>query len=158
MREMIEHWGRHRDERVSETGITKIWVDAEPGLTCVAAEQVTNVVAMTPAQMVGFAASTSFGAAYLRTLSPAQAAAYLGALEAEFEQNQRGRDHERRLRADRGAGPPARLIDPFQAAGLGSTLRHASRCLSTLAGLSALAFGLPRGRRDQPLCRSHHRR
>jgi trans-aconitate methyltransferase len=86
MREMIERWGRHRHDRLAETGITKQWVDAEPGLTCMVAEQVPNVVAMTAAQMVGFVASTSFGAAYLRTLGPAEAAAYLGTLEAELEQ------------------------------------------------------------------------
>lgn len=79
--EFARRWGPHQDSRVTVTGITRRWVDAEPSLECIADERLPNVVPMTPAQMVGFAASTSFGAAYLRTLEPAQARRYLADLE-----------------------------------------------------------------------------
>ena len=85
-REIAERWGPHQDVRVTATGITRRWVDAEPGLECVADEAVENLISMTPAQMLGFAASTSFAAAYLRTLAPADADRYLAELEAELAQ------------------------------------------------------------------------
>jgi SAM-dependent methyltransferase len=82
--EFTARWGRHQDVRVTATGVTKRWVDGEPSLECVAAEAFPNWVSMTPAQMVGFSASTSFGAAYLRTLAQAEAARYLADLEARI--------------------------------------------------------------------------
>jgi trans-aconitate methyltransferase len=82
--EMTERWGQYRDVRVAEGDITRSWVEAEPSLELIVAEPVTNVIAMTAAEMVGFAASTSFGAAYLRTLTPEAAVAYLDELTAQL--------------------------------------------------------------------------
>lgn len=82
--ELATRWARHRDVRVTTTGVTRQWVEAEPSLECIVGESVPNVVPMTPAQMVGFSASTSFGAAYLRTLEPAEANRYLADLEARI--------------------------------------------------------------------------
>lgn len=82
--EIARRWGRYQDPRVTETGATRRWVDAEPSLECVADETVANLIPMSAAQMVGFAASTSFGAAYLRTLPDAEAAAYLRRLEEQI--------------------------------------------------------------------------
>jgi SAM-dependent methyltransferase len=79
--EFAARWGRHQDARVTTTGVTQRWVDAEPSLECIAAERVPNFVPMSAAQMVGFSASTSFGAAYLRTLEQAEASRYLANLE-----------------------------------------------------------------------------
>jgi SAM-dependent methyltransferase len=82
--EFATRWGRHQDVRVTTTGVTQRWVEAEPSLDCIVAETVPNIVPMTPAQMVGFSVSTSFGAAYLRTLEQAAAAQYLADLEARI--------------------------------------------------------------------------
>jgi|GEM_PF-839624 len=82
--EIERRWGQHRDPRVTETGVTRRWIDEQLGLTCFADLRVPNLIAMTPAQMVGFAASTSFGAAYLRTLAEPDAARYLAELEAKL--------------------------------------------------------------------------
>lgn len=84
--EFTQRWSQHQDPRVTATGmaITRRWVDAEPSLTCVADERIANPIPLTPAQMVGFSASTSFGAAYIRTLSPADADRYLADLEARI--------------------------------------------------------------------------
>jgi SAM-dependent methyltransferase len=82
--EFAARWGKHQDARVTSTGVTRRWVEAEPSLELLAAESVFNPVPMTPAQMVGFSASTSFGAAYLRTLEQVEAARYLADLEARI--------------------------------------------------------------------------
>jgi SAM-dependent methyltransferase len=82
--EFAKRWARHQDVRVTTTGVTRQWVEAEPSLECIVGESVPNIVPMTPAQMVGFSASTSFGAAYLRTLEPAEADRYLADLEARI--------------------------------------------------------------------------
>jgi SAM-dependent methyltransferase len=82
--EFAKRWGRHQDVRVTATGETKRWVDAEPSLECITAGAFPNWVPMTPAQMVGFSASTSFGAAYVRTLEQVEAARYLADLEARI--------------------------------------------------------------------------
>jgi SAM-dependent methyltransferase len=79
--EFAQRWNPHRDPRLAGTGITRRWVDAEPSLACIADETLPNVIPLTPAQMTGFVASTSFGAAYLRTLAPADAQRYLAELE-----------------------------------------------------------------------------
>lgn len=82
--ELATRWDRHRDVRATTTGVTRQWVEAEPSLECIVGESVPNIVPMTPAQMVGFSASTSFGAAYLRTLEPTEADRYLADLEARI--------------------------------------------------------------------------
>ncbi|HVI01208.1 MAG TPA: class I SAM-dependent methyltransferase [Enhygromyxa sp.] len=79
--EFATRWRKHQDVRVTTTGVTRQWVEAESSLELLAAEAVPNFVPMTAAQMVGFSASTSFGAAYLRTLAPNEASRYLADLE-----------------------------------------------------------------------------
>ena len=87
--EIAERWAAHRDVRVTQTGITQAWVEAEPSLERIVAERFPNPIPMTAAQMLGFAASTSFAAAYLRSLVAREGEAaserYLAELGARLE-------------------------------------------------------------------------
>jgi SAM-dependent methyltransferase len=74
------------DHRVMQRGYTRRCVEEQPALELLADERVENLIPMSPAQIVGFCSSTSFGAAYLRSLDEQAGADYLRELEAELRE------------------------------------------------------------------------
>ncbi len=80
-RELQTRWAPHRDPRLDLHDYTRASLAATPGFVAVTKELVPHPIELDAARLVGFVASTSFGSAYLRTLTTEHAQAYLEGLE-----------------------------------------------------------------------------
>lgn len=97
-REMAARWAAFRDPAVLDMDSLARCVEAEPALELILSEEVANPVRMDAGALLGFVRSTSFGAAYLRSLDARERAAYLSGLEAEIASRMGGPSVELDLR------------------------------------------------------------
>lgn len=88
-REFALHWGQFRHSRLDDRDYTSRTFFAYSGLNDLRALKIPNMVYFSPEEAVGFAQSTSYGSAYIRTL--ADPAPYLQELLASFREASGGR-------------------------------------------------------------------
>jgi SAM-dependent methyltransferase len=81
--ELANHWDRHRHPRLRDEAYTRRIVEAGP-LETLEVAVLPYTVQLTPIQLVGFISSTSYAAAYLRTLD--QPEAYVALLTGRVAQ------------------------------------------------------------------------
>jgi hypothetical protein len=83
-REFELHWGQYRHSRLDDKNYTGRTFFAHSGLSDLGELKIPNVVYFSPEEAVGFARSTSYGSAYIRSLADPEP--YLRELLAAFRQ------------------------------------------------------------------------
>jgi SAM-dependent methyltransferase len=86
--ELERHWDAFRHPRLLDEEYSRRVIREHPGFSPVEVRTVSNVAHLTPAEVVGFFSSTSYGSAYLRTLETPEA--YLRDLEAAIREQAEG--------------------------------------------------------------------